>query len=310
MRPWPDLTALELLVAIADHGSLSAAARAVRVAQPNASRSIARLERHFELPLVHRATTGATLTPAGLLVVQWARGVLVAASTLADGAVGLRQHGGVTITVSASQTVAEHLLPMWLSTLRQDRRDASVVVHVHNTTEVIDDVLHGRCAVGFTESPTPPRGVHHLQVGADELVLVVAHSHPWARRRRPVTAQELATTALVTREPGSGTRTALDEALSPAGPIVPALQMPSNAAVRVSVAAGTAPAVLSRLAVAEQVAAGAMRIVPLADLDLHRPLRAIWTGPRRLDGVAADLVAIAGRSFRHAQGMPGTGPSR
>ena len=296
MGIWPDLTALELLVAVADHGSLSAAARAVRMAQPNASRSIARLERHLELPLVHRATSGATLTPAGLLVVQWARQALAATTTLEDGAKGLRQQGGDTITVSASQTVAEHLLPMWLSTLRQQRPDASVVVHVHNSAEVTADVLHGRCAVGFTESPAAPRGVHHLQIGADELVLVVARSHPWARRRRPVSPQELATTALVTRELGSGTRTALDEALGPAGPIIPALQMPSNAAVRVSVAAGTAPAVLSRLAVSESVASGAMQIVPLADLDLHRPLRAIWTGPRRLGGVSADLVAIARQS--------------
>lgn len=143
--------------------------------------------------------------------------------------------------------------------------------------------------------------MHNLQIGADELVLVVAPSHPWARRRTPVTAEELTTTPLVTREPGSGTRTALDEALSPAGPIIPILQMASNAAVRVSVAAGTAPAVLSRLAVSESIAAGAMQIVPLAGLDLRRPLHAIWTGPRRLDGVAADLVATARQSFQEGR---------
>jgi len=45
MQGWPDLAAVEALVAVADHGSLAAAARATGMAQPNVSRSIARLER-------------------------------------------------------------------------------------------------------------------------------------------------------------------------------------------------------------------------------------------------------------------------
>ena len=47
MATWPDLAAIEALVAVADHGSLAAAARATGMAQPNVSRSIARLERRF-----------------------------------------------------------------------------------------------------------------------------------------------------------------------------------------------------------------------------------------------------------------------
>ena len=62
MAEWPDLAAVEALVAVADHGSLAAAARATGMAQPNVSRSIARLERRFALPLINRSTTGATLT--------------------------------------------------------------------------------------------------------------------------------------------------------------------------------------------------------------------------------------------------------
>jgi DNA-binding transcriptional LysR family regulator len=98
---------------------------------------------------------------------------------------------------------------------------------------------------------------------------------------------------LVTREPGSGTRVALDEALG--RPVRSALELASNAAVRVSVASGTAPAVLSRLAVSDALASGTLREIPTElDLRLRRQLRAVWTGPRRLRGAAADLVTIAG----------------
>ncbi len=295
MRTWPDLTALELLVAVADHGGLSSGARAIGMAQPNASRSIARLERHLGVSLVIRSTSGSSLTPSGILVVDWARDVLDAAAALTQGAAAIRAPGAGSITVSASQTVAEHLLPAWLSQLRATRPEAAVSVRVHNTSDVVDDVLHGRCSVGFVEGPKAPRGVHHLVVAHDELVLVVAKAHPWARRRKPVTAADLVATPLITRERGSGTRVALDEALGAVGHVTPALEMPSNAAVRVGVSSGTAPAVLSRLAVQEALASGLLREVPLDGLDLHRPLRAIWTGPRRLQGLAADLVDVSRR---------------
>lgn len=301
---WPALTAVELLVAVADHGSLAAGARAVGMAQPNASRSIVRLERHLKLSLLQRSTAGSTLTPAGLLVVEWSRSVLFAARDLTDGAAALAADGSGSMTVSASQTVAEHLLPLWLSELRMTHPDMRVTVRVHNTQDVLDDVLHGRCSVGFTEGPATPTGVHALVVARDELVLVVCPTHPWADRDGPLTAGQLRETPLVTREPRSGTRVALDTALG--APVQPALELSSNAAVRVSVMSGTAPAVLSRLAVADALAAGTLREVPVTGLDLRRPLHAVWTGPRRLAGPAADLVSVArasgrGRGIRYGE---------
>lgn len=290
MKDWPELTALELLVAVADHGSLSAAARAVGMAQPNASRSLARLERHLGVDMVRRSTAGSTITPAGFLVVDWARQVLDAAITLAEGAASLAE-GASGLTVSASQTVGEHLLPTWLTALRREHPNYSVAVRIANSTGVVADVLGGTSAVGFVEGPYAPRGVHSVVVDHDELVLVVAADHPWSRRRRAVTPEELLTTPLITREPGSGTRVALDEALG--APVHALQELGSNAAVRVGVLAGAAPAVLSRLAVADALAAGKLLEVPVLGLDLRRQLRAVWTGPRRLSGPAAALVDLS-----------------
>ncbi|WP_460466580.1 LysR family transcriptional regulator [Calidifontibacter terrae] len=292
MPTWPDTTALELLVAIADHGSVGAAARAVDMAQPNATRSLSRLERQLGCDLVVRGARGSTLTPAGVVLVERARATLDACRSLLDTAASLRNDGQQSLTVAASQTVAEHLLPTWLATLRRERPETTVVVHVHNSHDVVDDLREGRAALGFIEHPTVPPGVHHRRVAVDEMVLVVAPHHVWAKRRRAVPLEELADTPLITRESGSGTRVALDEALG--SPIEPYLEMPSNAAVRVSVASGAAPAVLSRLAVTDALAAGTLVTVPLA-ARIRRPLHAVWTGPRLLTGVAADLVQIAGR---------------
>ena len=171
MATWPDLAAIEALVAVADHGSLAAAARSTGMAQPNVSRSIARLERRFGLSLIHRSTTGATLTPQGLVVVEWSRELLDAARRLADGVIALGDGPG-SLTVAASQTVAENLVPGWIGALRRARPDLRIRTEVCNSAEVVGALQAGRCDVGFIEGPDTPRGLNHRVVGRDELVLV------------------------------------------------------------------------------------------------------------------------------------------
>ena len=101
------------------------------------------------------------------------------------------------------------------------------------------------------------------------------------------------------REAGSGTRGYLEEALRAQAGLerVPsAAELSSTTAIKAAVAAGAAPAVLSSLAVAAELAAGTLRQVPVTGVDLTRTLRAVWTEGRRLASPALDLYAIAIRS--------------
>ncbi|YAL82191.1 LysR family transcriptional regulator [Dermacoccaceae bacterium W4C1] len=289
MTDWPDLTALELLVAVADHGSLAAGARAVGMAQPNASRSVARLQRHLGLPLLHRSTSGSTLTAEGVLVVEWSRATIEQARHLLDGAAGLVASDAGELVVSASQTIAEHLLPRWLANFHRAHPQVRTSVRVSNSDGVLADLRAGACDLGFVEGPTPPTGVHSAVISQDELVLVVAADHPWASRERPISAAELSRTPLVQREVGSGTRDAVEAAYGPCA--TPVLELPSNASVRLSVAGGAGPAVLSALAVADALAGGELVRVPVTRR-ARRELRAVWSGPRRLRGHAVEFLEL------------------
>src|SRR5436190_2188968 len=75
-------------------------------------------------------------------------------------------------------------------------------------------VLSAAADVGFVEGPGIPRGLRSRVVARDRLAVVVPPTHRWARRRSPVAPAELAATALVSRESGSGTRKALAQALA------------------------------------------------------------------------------------------------
>src|SRR5262249_54139443 len=108
---------------------------------------------------------------------------------------------------------------------------------------------------------------------------------------------ELNTTPLVGREGGSGTRDTLSAALAarlgPGTPQAPpALSVSSTAAVRAAVLAGAAPAVISELAVAEDLAAGRLVAIQVPELDLRRTVHATWNGtPGPPAGPVRDLIA-------------------
>lgn len=284
------LGALELLVAVDRHGSLSAAARALDMAQPSASTGLRRLERQTGLALVTRATTGTRLTPAGRALVDRARDVLAASDAFDREAAALREEHGGRVAVAASLSVAEYLVPGWLASRPGDA--ALVDLVVANSRDVTDAVLHGRADLGFIEGPDVDPGLEARAVGTDELVVVVAPGHPWARRRRPVTAAELSTSSLAVREPGSGTRAVLERALASAGhPLhgTPA-QVGSTSAVKNVVRGGTAAGVLSMLTVVDELGRGALLRVPVDGVDLRRTLRMVWARGRRPSGASLDLA--------------------
>jgi DNA-binding transcriptional LysR family regulator len=196
-------------------------------------------------------------------------------------------------------TVAEYLLPGWLTALRARDPGTVVALTAGNSAHVASAVLDSRADLGFVESPRLPPGLASCPVGTDVLTVVVPPGHRWARRRSGITAVELMATPLVAREPGSGTRRYLEEALRlQAGPdqVPPVAELSSTTAIKSAVAAGIGPAVLSELAVAAELAAGTLRAVRVTDLDLSRRLLAVWAEGRQLIGPAADLRAIAGRT--------------
>ncbi|MEV5710590.1 LysR family transcriptional regulator [Actinoallomurus sp. NPDC052274] len=289
----PELEALELLVAVAETGSLGQAAARMGISQPSASARMRTLERRLGVRLLVRSTSGSRLTSAGSVVTDWARAVLVQANALVEGVAALRSRQPDRLRVSASLTIAEHLVPGWLVALREAAPGVHVELNVTNSTHVIERVRADETDVGFIEGRGAPRDLHSRAVGRDRLVVVVAPGHPWTRRRRPLRPVELAATPLLLREAGSGTRETFEAALAPyGGPAAPALELGATAPLRAAAIAGTAPAVLSALVVADEIAAGRLVEVP-SELRLERVLRAVWPRARELPEPALHLLRVA-----------------
>ncbi|MET8978608.1 LysR family transcriptional regulator [Streptomyces sp. NPDC004539] len=287
----PDLGALELLLAVARVGSLGAAARELGITQPAASSRIRSMERQLGVALVDRSPRGSRLTDAGALVTDWARRIVEAAEAFDVGAQALRDRRDSRLRVAASMTIAEYLLPGWLLALRAQRPDTAVSLLAGNSASVAERLLGDEADLGFVEGLTVPAGLDSAVIGHDRLIVVVAPGHPWGRRRRALRGEELAATALILREKGSGTRQVLDAALGGVS-ARPLIELSSTTAVKAAVVSGAGPAVLSELVVGEELAMRRLVSVPVEGVALGRELRAVWRAGHRPVGPARELLSL------------------
>lgn len=296
-----DLVGLELFIDTIRLGSISAAAREHHLSQPSATERLRSLERRLGVSLLRRGPGGSAPTPAGEAFAGWAREVLHSVDHLSAGVAALREATDRhPLRVMASLTIAEYVLPTWLRA--HARADGSAVeLAVGNSVAVARAVGDGHVRLGFVETPRRFVGLRTVVVGGDRLSVVVAATHPWARRRRPVSPAELAATPMLVRELGSGTRDAFEDALRRAGcePAEPLAVLASTTSLKSATAAGVGPSVLSELAIATDVAAGVLATVDVEGLDLDRQFRALWR-PDTSDAEVQRFVRLARTTGRLA----------
>lgn len=293
MRKELDLQALRLLLLLEQHGSLAAAGRRLGISQPAASACLRAFESRWQLAIAKRSASGTKLTADGAAVAAWGRELLHQVDSVRSGLAALsaqRTHEQSDLGVAASLTIAEFVFPTWLGELLATVPDVHPRLQVVNSDAVDGLVRAGDCEIGFVETAEVPADLTSSIIGWDRLVLVVNARHPWARSSKPLTRDEILAVEFVVREEGSGTRQTFERALGEPPRI--GMVATSTTAMIGAAVAGVGPAVVSPRAVAASVATGQLVVVN-HELDLERPLSAIWQRERTLGLPAASLLRIA-----------------
>lgn len=286
----PELSALDVLLSVGRLGSMGAAGREHGLSQQAVSARVRSVERQLGIKVFDRAATGVRPTAEGGLILEWASHILVSAEEMAWGVAALRGERDAAVTVAASMTIAEYLVPGWTVAMRHKFPNVVASVSLHNSSDVSAQVQAGQADIGFVEGPDVPSALASCEVARDHLVVVVPPEHDWANGV-PVPVEELARTPLIQRESGSGTRLTLENAVPDCVP--PLLELTSCTAVKAAVVAGNAPAVLSSLAVAADLTDGRLVAVNVDGLRMPRRLQAVWDPDRGLRGAARDFLDIA-----------------
>jgi len=261
------LDQLKVFVAVAERQHLTHAARDLNLAQSAASHAISTLEDQFQVKLFDRVGRRIELTAAGRLLLDEARSILARAATarLKMSELGNVQRG--TLHVHASQTIASYWLPRYLMTYRQRYPLVELQMGIGNTDDVVRALNDGAAELGFIEGTTEDPAIIKDQIARDQLVLVVATDHPWAKRR-DITAADFPNSEWVIREVGSGTRAQFEAVLEKHGlhlrDLTVVLELASNEAVRAAVETGSAATVISASAAAPSIEAGLLVHIPFA----------------------------------------------
>ena len=291
--PVPDLVSLDLLRSVAEFGSIRQAAITHNVSQPAASMRLKSLEKTLGLTLLDRSGGNARLTPAGAAVVEWSAEILEGVSELLVGARALRHEGQSSLRVAASMTVAEYMVPVWLGKLSSAEPEISVSLQMGNTEQVAEIIRSQKADIGFVEGWSVPHEFYHRIVADDDLAVVVPPDHPWAHRKKVVTAKVLASTPLILRELGSGAREVLGKALEVHGlQPLPFVEVGSNTAIKAMVLSGVAPGVLSSFVTKAEVETGRLVVVKTRGVSLNRSIRAIWSKGGELTSSAKRLLKL------------------
>jgi molybdate transport repressor ModE-like protein len=304
---------LRALVALVDHGSVTAAARALGVAQSTVSEALLALERALGTPALvrRRGAAGGALTPAGGALLPYARRVLAALEEAQAAVAAVARDARASVEVLANESVSTYLLPGALGALRRRWPNTRFAVTVGVYPTLAEGLASGRYDVGLllqTGPGAPPGGRgaaadegargRALRLGDVPLVVFCRAEHPLAARAAgaAVPRARLAPyTVLVSDARGPFFELLRDflradglpgPRLEPAGSV----EAVRRGVLRDPVALGVLPA----YALAAELRAGAVRALPLRPAVPPVRLEALLcrTGPPAHPAVAELLDAL------------------
>lgn len=165
------LDQLQTLVAIADLGTLAAAAQALHLAPPTVSLHVSELEERLGMALLLRDRKGARPTPAGLALVEDARRLLreldeavARARRVAEGRAG-------KVRLGTSSGVVVHQLPDVLARLARHSPDMEVELSILGSQQTLERLLAGQLELGIVALPLPPQGELVIQPWREDAMM-------------------------------------------------------------------------------------------------------------------------------------------
>src|SRR5438128_2428026 len=157
LRELWDTTRMRLLVEIERQGSLSAAAAAIGIGQPSASRHLRLLEAAAGQRLVERSGRGSSLTEAGKVLAGRAAQALASLGAAEEELHALAGLQTGTIRIGASTAPGAYLLPDTLGCFRREFPGVTVEVEIAASSEILERLLHGRVQLAkASASPSSP----------------------------------------------------------------------------------------------------------------------------------------------------------
>jgi DNA-binding transcriptional LysR family regulator len=251
------------------------AARLLHMSQPSVSQHIQSLEQSFGQPLFVRSGRHMELTDAGRTLVPLARDMVERSVSIEETMKSLEGEVHGQLAVGCSTTPGKFILPQLLASFHRHYPLVRVACTVMNQPQAFDLLCDGEVNVALVSEPymTNPN-IETRPFAKDPVLLIVPLNHPWAQREE-IEPEELLSAQFIIREDGSGTETAVREALATVNIGVDDLNvlliLGSSEAIALSVKEGIGVGFVSQI-VYSKLVAGQVAPVKVRGLDISREI--------------------------------------
>ena len=239
--------------------------------QPAVTFQVRQLEEHFNTRLFDRAHNKVTLTPTGEKVAEFADKIFGIYAEMESSVRELTGEISGALTIGASTTIAEYMLPALLGEFKTRHPEISLRLKVSNTEGIVAMVEENVIDLGVVEAPVANRNLIVEVCHEDDLVVVASPDHELVKRGLMVKPEDIKLYPFVSREEGSGTREVILQYLIQEG-INPhdldiCLELGSPEALKGAVEAGLGISIISRSTISKE-----LKLNTLVALQLDPPL--------------------------------------
>ena len=268
-----DLRQLEMLRAVADNSSFTVAGRKLHVAQSAVSRKIKLLEDELGEKLFRRVNKKVFLTPAGKVMLRYSDRVFQELRNASLEIADLRELNQGVLRIGSGMTACIYLLPPVIEKFQKRFPKVDIQVQTGPAEVLLPKVRDGALDIGVVTLPVNVPDLDVVPFAREEMVLVASPRNRKLANRRTIRSAELAGLRMILFNPGTTTRTLIDDYFRRKG-IQPEVAMESEniASIRPLVRINLGVSILPLAAVADEARRGELTYLRLADEPLTRDI--------------------------------------
>jgi len=265
-----NLNQLKIFYTAVKEGNLSAAAELLFITQPAVTKSIQRLQEHYELKFIDYVGRKLVLTDAGQALYKIAENIFEMENYAEESIKDFKERKRGHIRILASESFGDYYLPEVVIPFCKAHPLVQVSMNILPTELVVENTAGLKCDVGFISYAVRHEKLTVREVLEDELVIITSKRHP-LKGKHVLRPNDLEGQSMIMHEEGSAPRRAIDDFLQRHGITIKIpMELTSNRAIKRAVEHGLGMALVSRKVAQEEIEQRRLVALSLADSTMKR----------------------------------------
>lgn len=265
---------LKMFCRVVEVGSISEAARMSFVTQPAVTNQIRYLEKHYGAALFDRTGGKLKTTEAGRILYPYAKEMINYLRQSEEAVKEVLQGYESTLSIGASLTIGEYLLPGILGAFQKENKNISFNLTIGNTPRVLSQLENHEIDVALVEGIVENKNLQVSKFAEDELILVIPSNHRW-NNRNEIDIEELPEEKMIWREKNSGARNIIEVIFKEhhiLEKVRSRMELGSTQAIKSAVEAGLGIGIIPKLSVVRELEMGVIKHIAISGITMSRHL--------------------------------------